>query len=223
MRAEEKVKILSSKNRLIYPFIVPLCGACEAMLRRPPPILVIMKSQQNLIRYDVTGVRRLSNYIWGTVLSVGGLGFLLTGLSVYFNTPLIPFSGISAIQFFPQGLVMCFYGLLGIILGSYIWLIIFWDLGQGFNEFNLETGQVRIFRWGFPGKNRRIDLQYPIADVQSIRVEIQEGLNPKRVIYLRLRGNREIPLTRAGQPISIQELESQAAELAKFLQVALEG
>ena len=92
-----------------------------------------------------------------------------------------------------------------------------------FNEFNLETGQVRIFRWGFPGKNRRIDLQYPIADVQSIRVEIQEGLNPKRVIYLRLRGNREIPLTRAGQPISIEELESQAAELAKFLQVALEG
>ena len=191
--------------------------------RCPSPILVIMKSQQTLIRYDVTGVRRLSNYLWGTVLSVGGLGFLLTGLSVYFNTPLIPFSSISAIQFFPQGLVMCFYGLLGIILGSYIWLIIFWDLGQGFNEFNLETGQVRIFRWGFPGKNRRIDLQYPIADVQSIRVEIQEGLNPKRVIYLRLRGNREIPLTRAGQPISIQELESQAAELAKFLQVALEG
>nr|YP_009106884.1 hypothetical chloroplast RF4 [Marvania geminata]AIT95714.1 hypothetical chloroplast RF4 [Marvania geminata] len=182
-----------------------------------------MKSQQTLIRYDVTGVRRLSNYLWGTVLSVGGLGFLLTGLSAYFNTPLIPFSSISAIQFFPQGLVMCFYGLLGIILGSYIWLIIFWDLGQGFNEFNLETGQVRIFRWGFPGKNRRIDLQYPIADVQSIRVEIQEGLNPKRVIYLRLRGNREIPLTRAGQPISIEELESQAAELAKFLQVALEG
>ena len=35
---------------------------------------------------------------------------------------------------------------------------------------------------------------------QSIRVEINEGLNPRRVIYLKLRGNREIPLTRAGQP-----------------------
>jgi hypothetical protein len=102
-------------------------------------------------------------------------------------------------------------------------LIILWDLGQGFNEFNLETKQVRIFRWGFPGKNRRIDLQYPIQDIQSIRVEIKEGLNPKRIIYLRLRGNREIPLTRAGQPISIQEIEMQAAELAKLLQVSLEG
>ena len=49
---------------------------------------------------------------------------------------------------------MCFYGTLGLLLGLYIGLIILWDLGEGFNEFNLETGQVRIFRWGFPGKNR---------------------------------------------------------------------
>lgn len=182
-----------------------------------------MKSQQTRVRYEVAGARRISNYLWGIILSLGGTAFLLTGLSAYFNTPLLPFVNFSTIQFFPQGLVMCFYGILGIFLGLYIWLILLWNLGEGFNEFNLETGQVRIFRWGFPGKNRRIDLQYPIDDVQSIRVEIQEGLNPKRVIYLKLRGNREIPLTRAGQPISIQELESQAAELAKLLQVSLEG
>jgi len=182
-----------------------------------------MKSQQTLVRYEVAGARRLSNYIWGIILSVGGISFLLTGLSAYFNKPLIPIVNFSTIQFFPQGLVMCFYGILGILLGSYIGFILLWNLGQGFNEFNLQTGQVRIFRWGFPGKNRRIDLQYPIEDIQSIRVEIQEGLNPKRIIYLKLRGNREIPLTRAGQPISIQELENQAAELAKLLQVSLEG
>lgn len=182
-----------------------------------------MKSQQTLVRYEVAGARRLSNYIWGIILSVGGISFFLTGLSAYFNQALIPFVNFSTIQFFPQGLVMCFYGILGSLLGVYIWLIVLWNLGQGFNEFNLETGQVRIFRWGFPGKNRRIDLQYPIEDIQSIRVEIQEGLNPKRIIYLKLRGNREIPLTRAGQPISIQELENQAAELAKLLQVSLEG
>jgi hypothetical protein len=173
--------------------------------------------------YTVPGARRLSNYIWGTLLTIGGIGFLLTGLSCYFNFPLLPFIKISTIQFFPQGLVMCFYGILAISLSIYIWLIILWDLGQGFNEFNTDTGEIRIFRWGFPGKNRRIDLKYLISDVQSIRVEINEGLNPKRVIYLKLRGNREIPLTRAGQPISIQELENQAAELARTLQVSLEG
>jgi hypothetical protein len=183
----------------------------------------LMKSQQSIVRYEVEGARRWSNYIWGSILFLGGSGFLLTGLSSYLQTPLIPLMRTPTIQFFPQGLVMCFYGVLAISLGVYILLILLWDLGQGFNEFNFETGQIRIFRWGFPGKNRKIDLQYLMEDVQSIRVEVKEGFNPKRTIYLRLRGNREIPLTRAGQPISIQELENQAAELAKLLQVSLEG
>lgn len=178
---------------------------------------------QKSLYYNVPGARRFSNYLWGLILTIGGSGFLLTGLSVYFNMSLLPIIKLETIQFFPQGLVMCFYGILGLSLSIYIWLIIIWDLGQGFNEFNLEKGEIRIFRWGFPGKNRRIDLQYSIDDVQSIRVDIQEGLNPKRVIYLKLRGNREIPLTRAGQPISLQELENQAAELARVLQVSLEG
>ena len=182
-----------------------------------------MTAQEPIIRYEVPGARRVGNYIWGSVMCLGGIGFLITGLSSYFEIPFFSLLTSPTIQFFPQGLVMCFYGVLGLILGTYIWLIILWNLGEGFNEFNLNTGYVRIFRWGFPGKNRRIDLQYPIKEVQSIRVEIQEGINPKRIIYLKLRGNREIPLTRAGQPLSIQQIETQAAELAKFLQVSLEG
>jgi hypothetical protein len=35
--------------------------------------------------YTVPGARRLSNYIWGAILTIGGIGFLLTGLSCYFN------------------------------------------------------------------------------------------------------------------------------------------
>ena len=182
-----------------------------------------MEPKEHIVRYQVPGARRLSNYGWGSLMCLGGIGFLLTGLSSYFNSPQFFFQYSPTIQFFPQGLVMCFYGLLGLLVGIYIWLIIIWNLGEGFNEFNLETGQIRIFRWGFPGKNRRIDLLYPFQDVQSIRVEIQEGFNPKRVVYLCLRGNRQIPLTRAGQPLSIQEIESQAAELAKLLQVSIEG
>jgi hypothetical protein len=173
--------------------------------------------------YEVPGARRLSNYIWGSILTIGGIGFLLTGLSAYFKIALLPFINLDAIQFFPQGLVMSFYGILGLSLSLYIWLIIVWNLGQGYNQFDMDKGEIRIFRWGFPGKNRKIDLKYLTSDVQSIRVEITEGLNPKRIIYLKLRGNREIPLTRAGQPISIQELENQAAELARLLQVSLEG
>ena len=118
---------------------------------------------------------------------------------------------------------MCFYGTLGFFLGLYIWFTIYLNLGQGFNEFNIEKGIVRIFRWGFPGKNRRIELICPIADVQSIRADIKEGINPRRSLYLRAKQRRDIPLTRVGQPISLASLENQGAELARFLGVPLEG
>jgi hypothetical protein len=118
---------------------------------------------------------------------------------------------------------MCFYGLLGLLFSIYLWLTILWSVGGGFNEFNKKEGIVRIFRWGFPGKNRRIDIRYFIKDVESIRVELKEGLNPRRTIYIRFKGKKDIPLTRIGQPLPLEEIEKQAAELAKFLQVSLEG
>ena len=158
-------------------------------------------------------------------------GFLLTGISSYLgedNTVvqwlnLLPFIQSKNIIFFPQGLVMCFYGILGLIFSIYLWLTLFWSVGGGFNEFNKKEGIIRIFRWGFPGKNRRIDLSYPINEVEAIRVELKEGLNPKRTIYMRIKGKRDIPLTRIGQPLTLEEIEKQAAELAKFLQVSLEA
>jgi hypothetical protein len=108
------------------------------------------------------------------------------------------------------------------LLGLYLWFTLFWRIGSGFNEFNRQTGQVRIFRWGFPGKSRRIDLRYPIADVQGIQVDIQEGLTPKRAIYLSVKDKGPIPLLRVTIPCPVEEIELQAADLAKFLQVSLE-
>jgi len=232
-------------------------------------------------RYIVVGSRRFSNYWWASVILLGGFGFLLTGISSYLSFNLLPFINEKNILFFPQGLVMCFYGILGLIFSCYLWLTIFWGVGGGFNEFNKRQGIVRIFRWGFPGKNRRIDLSYDIKDIEAIRVEIKEGLNPRRILYIRVKGNttvpnkmlvkdnenllpasndkklsinpltnrrfvsdsslmkgkknvvgitknlslqnkRDIPLTRIGQPTTLEDIEKQAAELAKFLQVSLE-
>lgn len=174
-------------------------------------------------RYGVIGSRRFSNYWWAFVILLGGLGFLLTGLSSYFGFNILPFLHSENIVFFPQGLVMCFYGFLGLIFSFYLWLTIFWSVGGGFNEFNKKEGIVRIFRWGFPGKNRRIDLCYPIKEIEAIRVEVKEGLNPRRTIYIRVKGKKDIPLTGIGQPMTLETIEKQAAELARFLQVSLEG
>lgn len=181
-------------------------------------------SEQNLIKNDpVMGSRRLSNYWWATVIGFGGLGFFLTGLSSFLNQNILPFIHSDDILFFPQGLVMCFYGSLGILFSSYTWLTILWSVGEGFNEFNKKNGKIRIFRWGFPGKNRKIDLVYSFEEVQSIRISVKDGINPKRVVFLCLKGQREIPLTRIGNPLTIEEVEMEGAELAKFLEVPLEG
>ena len=179
--------------------------------------------QSDLIRrYIVVGSRRFSNYWWASIIFLGASGFLITGVSSYLQFNLLPFIESKNIIFFPQGLVMCFYGTLGFLFSIFLWLTLFWSVGGGFNEFNKKDGIVRIFRWGFPGKNRRIDLLYSIKDIEAIRVELKEGLNPRRTIYLRVKGKRDIPLTRIGQPMTLEEIEKQAADLAKFLQVSLE-
>jgi hypothetical protein len=195
---------------------------------------------RNLIRrYIIIGERRLSNYWWSFVVLLGSCGFLLTGILSYFaqsssgsdptsfqnagNTilNLITFVDFKNIVFFPQGLLMSFYGSLGFLLSLYWWFLILWNVGGGFNEFNKKDGTVRIFRWGYPGKNRRIDFIYPLKDVEAIRVELKQGLDPQRTIYLKLKGKREIPITGIGEPLTLKEIEKQASELANFLDVSI--
>lgn len=175
------------------------------------------------LRYEVAGARRLSNYWWATVISLGAAGFFLAGLSSYLKVNLLPFSNPTDLLFVPQGLVMGLYGAAGLLLALYLWFIILLDVGGGYNEFNRETGFVRVFRAGFPGKNRRVEVSCPIADVQSVRIEIREGLNPRRALYLRIKGRGDIPLTRVGQPLPLSKIENQGAEIARFLGVPVEG
>ena len=180
-------------------------------------------TRDRVIRQNVLGSRRFSNYCWAVITSMGGVGFLLSGLSSYYKVNLLPFADPTQLIFFPQGIAMTFYGVAGTLFALYLWLTIGLDVGGGYNEFNGTTGDILLFRWGFPGKNRKIEIQSQTKDVQSVRVDIKEGLNPRRVIYLKLKDRREFPLTRVGQPLGLSEVETQAAELAQFLRVPLEG
>ncbi|BAY13223.1 photosystem I assembly protein Ycf4 [Calothrix sp. NIES-2098] len=180
-------------------------------------------STARVLHQKVLGSRRLSNYWWATVVTLGATGFVLAGVSSYLKVNLLIVTDPTQLVFVPQGLVMGLYGLAGLVLALYLWLAILWDIGGGYNEFNQETGNIKIFRHGFPGKNRRIELESSIQDAQSVQIAIKEGLNPRRALYLRVKGRRDIPLTRVGQPLSLTELEIQGAELARFLGVPLEG
>lgn len=182
-----------------------------------------MATNNTVLRQEIIGSRRFSNLWWAIVVSIGGTGFLLAGLSSYFQKNLLGFTDTSTLGFVPQGIALTFYGVAGTLLALYLWFMIFLNVGSGYNEFDKEKGKVTIFRSGFLGKNRRIELIYDLDDIQAIRAEIKEGLNPRRTLYLRVKPKRDIPLTPVGEPISLSKLENQGAELARFLTVPLEG
>ena len=208
----------SPRNLLIFPSqLIPSFDNTMASTTAPT------NEKDLVLRKEIIGSKRLSNYLWALVSTAGGVGFFLASLSSFFQINLLPFSDPTQLFFFPQGAAMGFYGLLGSLLGLYLWLVIALDVGGGFNEFNRQTGKAKIFRNGFPGKNRKIEIEYPLEDIQAVRVDLKEGLNPKRALYLRVKGRGDLPLTRVGQPLPLSELENQGAELARFLGVPLEG
>ena len=168
------------------------------------------------------GSRSLSNIFWSIAVSLGGFGFFLTGLSSFFKTNLLFFSDSTGISFIPQGIVLVFYGTVGSILGIFLALTVWWDVGSGYNEYNRERQQVKLYRKGFPGKNRELVFTFPFEEVKSIKMRIKEGINPKRQLLLCLTDSREIPLTGIEQPRALNKIEDEAITIAKYLNVFLE-
>lgn len=183
-----------------------------------------MSTNSSSVRHDlVLGSRRLSNYLWVYISLFGGLGFFLVGISSYFGSSLIPFIKTDNISFIPQGIVMTFYGSIGLLLSGFLALNINLNVGGGYNKYNKVLQTIEIFRLGFPLQNRELYLCYSFKDIRSIKLSIKEGLNPKREIYLCTKDQREIPLTRIGEPLLLSLIEEEAVDLATFLNVPVEG
>jgi hypothetical protein len=183
-----------------------------------------MNLQVENVRVDfVIGSRKIGNFCWAFILLSGALGFSIVGFSSYLRKDLIPFLSAEQILFIPQGLVMFFYGIAGSSISLYLWSTIWWNVGSGYNKFDKGKGIFSLFRWGFPGKNRRIHIQFLIEDIQSIRMEVQEGFLSRRVLYMRMKSQQNIPLSRIEEYSTLEEMESKAAELARFLKLSIEG
>jgi hypothetical protein len=166
--------------------------------------------QNSVLKTNIAGSRQLSNIFWALTVSLGGMGFFLTGLSSFFNKNLLLFSDSTEIAFIPQGIVLLFYGTVGSILGLFLLLTIWWNVGFGYNEYDrFSKTQELTFTFGF-------------NEIKSIKMRIKDGLNPKRQLLLCLTDNREIPLTGIEQPTALNKIESEAITLAKYLNVFLE-
>lgn len=169
-----------------------------------------------IFREILQGSKKFNNLAWAWIISLGSLSFFAVGVGSFFEVDLISVGG-STINFFPQGLVMSFYGIIGVLLSLYLWLIIILEIGNGYNEFNKQSGFLTIFRLGFPGKTRCIKLEYKLNEVEGL--EIKE--NPQPSILILIKGGIRIPLTARNEPMTLGQLEEKATKLASFLQVPL--
>ena len=168
----------------------------------------------------ISGSRKISNYAIGTMVTIGGIGFLLASCSSYLGTDLLPLGNPSTLIFVPQGLVMGLYGIAAFLLALYLWRLILIDFGSGINRFDKETGSLFITRRGF---FKEINIQIPLNEIKAVKLDAKEGFNARRRICLKIQGRKDIPISKIGTPQPLLELEREGAELARFLEVNLEG
>ena len=173
------------------------------------------------IEQRINGSRKLSNYLVGGMLTIGGVGFILASLSSYTGKDLLPLGNPSTLLFVPQGLIMGAYGVIANLLNIYLWYIVFINFGSGFNSFDKISKIVTIRRKGL---FKDVDVKLSFDEIKSVKLDISEGFNPRRRIALVLKGRKKIlPLSSSGDLKPLLQVEEEGARLAKFLSVNLEG
>ena len=178
-------------------------------------------SSFNKIEQKIDGSRKISNYLIGGMLTIGGLGFLLASLSSYTGRDLLPLGNPSSLLFIPQGIIMGAYGVIANLLNIYLWYLVYINFGSGSNSFDKESKSVEIKRKGL---FKDIDVKLSFDEIKSVKLDISEGFNPRRRIALVLKGRKKpLPLSSAGELRPLLQVEEEGARLAKFLDVNLEG
>ena len=178
-------------------------------------------SSFNKIEQKINGSRKISNYIIGGMLTIGGVGFLLASISSYTGRDLLPLGNPSTLLFVPQGIIMGAYGILANLLNIYLWYLVYINFGSGSNSFDKSLKFVEIKRKGL---FKDLEIKISFDEIKSVKLDISEGFNPRRRIALVLKGRKKVlPLSGAGELKPLLQVEEEGARLAKFLNVNLEG
>jgi len=173
------------------------------------------------IEQQINGSRKISNYIIGGMLTIGGVGFLLAAISSYTGKDFLPLGNPSTLLFIPQGIIMGAYGVIANLLNIYLWYLVYINFGSGSNSFDKSSKSVEIKRKGL---FKDINIKINFEEIKSVKLDISEGFNPRRRIALVLKGRKKaLPLSGAGELKPLLQVEEEGARLAKFLNVNLEG
>ena len=173
-----------------------------------------------VLEQKIKGSRKVSNYLVASMISIGGVGFLLASVSSYFGRDFLPLGNPSTLIFVPQGLVMGLYGVAAFLVALYFWRLISVDYGSGVNRFDKNKGILFLSRRGL---FENIEIEVPINEIKAVRLDVREGFNPRRRVSLRIKGRKDLPISRVGAPKPLIDLENEGAEIARFLEVNLEG
>ena len=166
-----------------------------------------------VLEQKIKGSRKVSNYLVASMLSIGGVGFLLASFSSYFGRDFLPLGNPSTLIFVPQGLVMGLYGVAAFLLAIYFWRLINIDYGSGVNRFDKNKGVLSLSRRGL---FKNIEIEIPIDEIKAVKLEVREGFNPLRRVSLRIKGRKDLPISRVGSPKPLLDLENEGLKLRDF-------
>ena len=138
-------------------------------------------SSFNKIEQKINGSRKISNYLIGGMLTIGGLGFILAAISSYTGKDLLPLGNPSSLLFIPQGIIMGAYGVIANLLNIYLWYLVYINFGSGSNSCDKSSKPVEIKRKGL---FKDIEVKLKFDEIKSVKLDISEGLNPSLISNL---------------------------------------
>jgi hypothetical protein len=123
-------------------------------------------NDKNNVFIDVIAIEnKIFKRLLDLLLLSGSLSFLIVGISSFLNYNLVFFLNSASIVFFPQGLIMSFYGFFGLLFALNQVFLTYWKVGEGYNFFNKVNGEMLIHRRRSPLTEMNICLVYKIADI----------------------------------------------------------
>nr|QVX31090.1 photosystem I assembly protein Ycf4 [Sesbania drummondii] len=192
--------------------------------------------QSENVRIDyIPGYTKMLDYFFAISTLLSSLAGILVCLSSFFRTNLLSFIWTDLdFEFDPSflpynqgGQLLGFYGSSGLFISFYWWIVIFLDVGSGYNLFDKKGGIAFIFRQSFPGDYRRVFHLVPLNDIQCLRIQsitekTKDGTYLRGgVLYMQTGENGILPLTPDDDYWPPSKVAQTAGELASFLGVPI--
>nr|QIB71917.1 photosystem I assembly protein Ycf4 [Fagonia indica] len=182
------------------------------------------QEQEHTWIYTIPGARKPINFFWASFTLLGSLGVLFISASSYYGSNFFNSSEF-VVPFLPQGATLTFYGIAGLFVSFHWWILIFWNVGSGYNLYDNQIGMVWLCRYGFPGENRYILSHVRVEDILALQFYSNSAEPHAGVLYMYTREQGAIPLTPVDYYYDKTPRASvfqTASDLAAFLDVPLE-